>query len=100
MNPWLILAALLLVLAGTGAGYVKGGADNEASHVAADLAAAKAQAEQNRKTLAAEQTARLLAQALEDQAYAEPVQAPACLPHSRVLRLNRFAAPAGAATAP
>ena len=40
-----------------------------------------------------EQKARLLSQELEDQAYAEPVQSPACLPRSRVLRLQKYAAP-------
>lgn len=41
LNPWVILAIILsLGAAGTG-GYFKGGADNEARHVKADLAATR-----------------------------------------------------------
>lgn len=93
MNPWTILAALLLALGMGAAGYMKGQSDNEARHIATDLAQAEARAEATRRVLAAEQKVRLLNQALEDQAYAEPVQSPACLPRSRVLRLQKYAAP-------
>lgn len=93
MNPWTIIAALLLALGMGGAGYLKGRADNEARHIATDLAQAEARAEATRRVLAAEQKARLLSQELEDQAYADPVQSPACLPRSRVLRLNRYSTP-------
>jgi len=40
------------------------------------------------KLAAAEQEARLLAQALEDQAYADPVAVPVCLSADRVRRLK------------
>ena len=88
MKPWLIIAAL--VLAGlTGAqGYRMGSAANEARHVASALAQAQADAVAARKLAAAEQEARLLAQALEDQAYADPVAVPVCLSVDRVRRLN------------
>lgn len=93
MMPYRLIAALALAVAMTGGAYLKGRADNEARHIAAALVQARADAEATRKLAAAEQSARLLAQALEDQANAEPVQSPACLPRSRVLRLNSYAAP-------
>jgi len=93
MNPYLIIAALLLAAATGAQGYRMGSAANEARHTAADLAQAEARAAAQSRILAAEQTARLLNQALEDQAYAEPDLAPACLPASRVMRLNRYVAP-------
>lgn len=88
MKPWLIIAAL--VLAGlTGVqGYRMGSVANEARHVASALAQAKADAVAARKLASAEQEARLLAQALEDQAYADPVAVPQCLSVDRVRRLN------------
>lgn len=96
MRPWLIVAALLLAALTGMQGYRMGAAANEAVHVArlaADrqhaLEAAAALATAETKRLAAEQSARLLAQALEDQAYADPVESLACLPRARVLRLNK-----------
>lgn len=88
MNPYVIIASLLLALGAGGAGYVKGGRDNEARHVAAALVQAQANADAARKLAAAEQEARLLARALEDQAYADPVAVPVCLSADRVRRLN------------
>jgi len=85
---WRILAPLALVCALIAGGYVKGHADAEARHTAAALAQAVANDAATRKLAAAEQSARLLSQALEDQAHADPVQSPSCLPRSRVLRLN------------
>lgn len=93
MNAWPVVAALVLAIGTGAAGYTKGRADNEATHTAAALAEAEARAADQSRILAAEQKARLLTQALEDQAYADPVQSPACLPRARVLRLNQYAAP-------
>ena len=60
-----------------------------ASAVAAPaLVQAQADAEATRKLAAAEQEARLLAQALEDQANADPVAVPLCLSADRVRRLD------------
>lgn len=52
------------------------------------LRAAEAASRKEAERLAAEQERDALAQALEDQAYAEPVTG-TCLPVSRVLRLNQ-----------
>lgn len=93
LNAWPIIAALVLAIGTCTGGYFKGRADNEATHTAAALAEAEARAADQARILAAEQKVRLLNQALEDQAYAEPVQSPACLPRSRVLRLQKYAAP-------
>ncbi len=93
MSAWPIIAALVLAIGTGAAGYIKGRSDNEATHTAAALAEAEARAADQARILAAEQKVRLLNQALEDQAYADPVQSPACLPRSRVLRLNQYAAP-------
>lgn len=88
MIPYRVIAALALAAALTGGAYLKGRADNEARHTAAALVQARADADATRKLAAAEQEARLLAQALEDQAYADPVAVPACLSADRVRRLN------------
>lgn len=86
MNRSLIYAALAAI-ALLGA-YTKGRADNEARHTAAALAQAQADAKASADLAAAEQRNRLLAQALEDAAYAEPPAADCGLPRSRVLRLS------------
>lgn len=69
-------------------GYKTG---KDSARAAYELTAAKAMAAQI-KTLndlaLAEQRNRLLALELEDAARDEPVQSPACLPRSRVLRLQ------------
>ncbi len=88
MNLYLLFAALLFSAAAGAQGYRMGAAANEATHTAAALRQAEADAAADRKLAAAEQQARLLAQALEDAAYADPVQNPVCLPRSRVLRLR------------
>lgn len=86
--PYRLIAALALAVALTGGAYLKGRADNEAKHTAAALVQAQADADATRKLAAAEQSARLLAQALEDQANADPVAVPMCLSADRVRRLN------------
>jgi regulator of protease activity HflC (stomatin/prohibitin superfamily) len=86
--PYRLIAALALAVALTGGAYLKGRADNEARHIAAALVQARADADATRKLAAAEQEARLLAQALEDRAYADPVAVPMCLSADRVRRLN------------
>jgi len=86
--PYRVIAAVALAVALTGGAYLKGRADNEARHTAAALVQARADAEATRKLAAAEQSARLLAQALEDQANADPVAVPVCLSADRVRRLN------------
>jgi hypothetical protein len=70
------------------AGYAKGRIDERASHTAAALEQAQADAKVTADLAAAEQTNRLLAQALEDAAYAEPPSVDCGLPRSRVLRLR------------
>lgn len=86
MIPRGILCALALI--GMGIAYAKGRADNEARHTAAALVEAQADAEATAKLAAAEEANRMLARALEDQAYAEPPAATCGLPRSRVLRLR------------
>lgn len=69
-------------------GYSTGAGQCEAAH---ELTAARAEAAKAKALsdlAAAEQRNRLIALELEDAARAEPVQSPACLPRSRVLRLN------------
>ena len=88
MIPYRVIAALALASALTCGAYLKGRADNEARHIAAALVQARADAEATRRLAAAEQSARLLAQEMEDKAYADPVAVPACLSADRVRRLN------------
>lgn len=89
MTRWLAIAALVAVMLAGAQGYRMGSAANEARHVAQALADEKNKAAANARLAIAEQKARLLAQELEDQAYAEPIESAACLPLSRVLRLNK-----------
>lgn len=79
--------AALAVIALIGA-YAKGRIDNEARHTAAALHQARANAAAASKLAAAEEANRMLARALEDQAYAEPISDTCGLPRSRVLRLR------------
>jgi len=88
MMPYRLIAALALAVALTGGAYLKGRADAEARHTATALVQARADADATRKLAAAEQSARLMAQALEDQANADPVAIPVCLSADRVRRLN------------
>ena len=90
IRPWLMLGALVAVLAAFGAGYHKGGSDCEAGHVVAALEAAERTAIKQREILTAEVDARQFALAQEDQARAEPVKNAACLSASRVLRLKNY----------
>lgn len=97
MKHWLIIAALALAAVAGVQGYRMGASATEARHIAA---LAEAQADRlaaitkantaEAKRLAAEQAVRVQNRELEDLARAEPVQSPACLPLSRVLRLNKF----------
>jgi hypothetical protein len=91
-----VYLTLALIAAAFGAGWWLGAWTQESKHIralasaqqaamrAADLASAKEAAR-----LAAETERDQLARQLEDAANAEPVTAAACLPLSRVLRLNR-----------
>ena len=88
MNPWAILAAVACLGAAFVGGYLKGGADNEAHHIAADLVEAKRSAAATADLAADEQLRRLAANALEDQANADPVAVPVCLSVDRVRRIN------------
>ncbi len=88
MNPWPILAALLLALGAGAGGYLKGGADNEARHTAAALEQASRVASATADLAADEQLRRLAGQAMEDQANADPVAVPMCLSVDRVRRIN------------
>lgn len=86
---WRRPLAVLAVAAGLWLhGYSTGAGQCEAAH---ELTAAKVEAEKAEALAdlaAAEQRNRLMALELEDAARAEPMQSPACLPRSRVLRLN------------
>ena len=88
-----ILWRPLLVLAVVGGIWWHGYATSRDRCAAAqDLAAARAMAGQAKALAdlaAAEQRNRLLALELEDAAHADPASGPACLPLSRVLRLNQ-----------
>lgn len=86
MAPRLAIAALAVIA--LIAAYAKGRADNEARHTAAALVQAQADAEATARLAATEEANRMLARALEDQAYAEPPAATCGLPRSRVLRLR------------
>lgn len=90
MNPRLMLAAVCFIFGVMllGGAYAKGAADNEARHTAVAIKKEQADAKAAADLAAAEQTNRLLAQALEDAAYAEPPSATCGLPRSRVLRLR------------
>ncbi len=84
-----ILAGSLALAALTGIqGYRMGAAGNEARHILEASEAAEKSNRAERDRLAAEKQAILLSQALEDQAYAQPVQNDVCLPADRVRRLN------------
>ena len=85
-----ILAAVFLALLG-GAyalGHRQATAAFQARLDAATVKAQQAAAETASKLAAAEQERARLSQALEDAANADPVTSTACLPVSRVLRLN------------
>ena len=69
-------------------GYTKGHIDRAAIHTAAALHQAQADAKATAELAAAEEANRMLARALEDQAYDEPPSDTCGLPRSRVLRLR------------
>lgn len=85
---WKPLAALAIAAALWGHGYTTGRDKCQAAHDLATTKAMAAQVKALNDLAAAEQRNRLLAQELEDAARAEPPSAPACLPRSRVLRLQ------------
>lgn len=95
MNAWPVIAALVLAI-GTGiGGYFKGRADNEAIHVAAlsdqreaALTASDDARKKEAERLAAVAANQVLMQALEDQAYADPVVVADCMPASSRMRLE------------
>ncbi len=82
-----IFVALVALIITAGA-YAKGRTDSEARHTAAALQAERAAAETLAALAATEEANRILARALEDQAYAEPPSVACGLPRSRVLRLR------------
>lgn len=88
LAPWFIIAALAFAGAaqwyGYRAGYAAAVVEQQAAHV--DAMAADAVAEQERQELQARRDA--IALQLEDEANAEPIANGACLPVSRVRRLN------------
>lgn len=95
MKPWLIIAVFMLALGAAGAGYVKGRADNEAKHTAvlaeerqAALTASEAGRKKEADRLAEVAANQALTQALEDQAYADPVVVADCMPAGSRLRLE------------
>ena len=88
LDCWKPLAAFALIVGLWMHGYKTG---HDRAQAAYELTAARAMAAQVKALndlAAAEQRNRLIAQELEDAARAEPVQSPACLPRSRVLRLQ------------
>ena len=93
MRAWLILAAVLACAAAGAQGYSMGWAANQARHTSIELEQASEREQRQHAILTAEVDARQFALAQEDHSRAEPVQSPACLPASRVLRLNNFAKP-------
>lgn len=86
--PWFIVGSLAFAGAaqwyGYRAGYAAAVAEQHAAQV--DAVAADAMAERERQELQARRDA--IALKLEDQANAEPIANPVCLPSSRVRRLN------------
>lgn len=82
------LAIAIVAVFALVAAYAKGLVDNEARHVAAALDAERAAAETLAALAATEEANRMLARALEDQAYAEPPSDACGIPVSRVLRLQ------------
>jgi len=83
------LAIVVVACAGFAiGGYAKGRIDNEARHIAAALQAERAAAKTLAALAATEEANRMMARALEDQAYAEPPSDTCGLPRSRVLRLK------------
>jgi Flp pilus assembly protein TadG len=97
MRQYLIIAAVVAVIVSFGYGYHTGHNAADTAH-ALQLAAAREDAvkaaelasRKEEERLAVEAQRAALAQQLEDQAYAESVSHPACLPASRVRRLNSF----------
>ena len=85
---WRSLAVLALAIGLWWHGYSTGAGRCETAHELAEARANARAAEALSDLAAAEQRNRLMALELEDAARAEPVQSPACLPRSRVLRLN------------
>jgi hypothetical protein len=75
-------------LAALAASALVGAYANEARHTAAALKSERAAAQAMADLAATEEANRMLARALEDQAYAEPPAATCGLPRSRVLRLK------------
>ena len=86
--PWFIVGSLAFAGAaqwyGYRAGYATAVTDHQAAQV--DAMAADAAAEQERQELQARRDA--IALKLEDEANAEPIANPVCLPASRVRRLR------------
>ena len=97
MRQYIVVAGIMSIIASFGYGYHRG-------HVAANTAhaltlaearedavkAAEVASRKEEERLKAEVERAALAQQLEDRAYAETVSHPACLPASRVRRLNSF----------
>jgi len=86
--PWRLLLAAAVIAGLWLHGYRTG---HSRAQIAYELTAARAMAAQVKALndlAVVEGRNRLLAQELEDAARAEPVQSPACLPRSRVLRLQ------------
>ena len=82
---WILSGCLAFAVAG----YVKGRIDERTVHVALAFEQAQADAKAATELAALEQANRMLAQALEDAAYAEPPSATCGLPRSRVVRVDQ-----------
>lgn len=97
MRDYLILAVVLTIIGSFGFGYHRGYTAANTDH-ALELAEAREEAvkaaelasRKEEERLKAEAERAALVQQLEELAYAESVSHPACLPASRVRRLNQF----------
>jgi predicted negative regulator of RcsB-dependent stress response len=96
LKPWILLGALLALIAAFGWGWRSGADYAQAKHAAALLRAqneafraAELASRREAERLAAEAQAADLARELEDLANADPASGTG-LPLGRVLRLNRY----------
>lgn len=88
MKAWLYVGMALLVVGSYAYGRHDGSSLAKAEAAEDMLKQAAATAAASAKLMLAEQETRKLAQSLEDLANEEPITNPACLPVSRVRRLN------------
>ncbi len=88
LRPWILAAAVALVLAAAALGYRRGAADCRAAFQARELDHIEAGRKLDEARRAAERARDSLSRELEEQAHADPVSVPQCLDAGRVFRLN------------